>query len=205
MPSGIYKIVNKITNKIYIGSADHLHRRFSEHKNCLNSNKHKNKYLQSSWNLHGEEAFVFEVVELVEDNYKLVEREQYWIDSVDCIIPKGYNINFSASSSLGIKRSAEFKEKCRLAHLGLKHSEETKKKISETRKGMMQSEESKEKIRASKFHNFVNQDRWGTKYNIQNRKWPCPEGQKCKCHPCRTRKSDYVRKFRERKQLEQKK
>jgi hypothetical protein len=33
----------------------------------LRTNKHFNRYLQNSWNKHGEQHFIFEVVELVED------------------------------------------------------------------------------------------------------------------------------------------
>lgn len=53
MKSGIYQIINKSTNKFYIGSAIDLKKRKREHFHHLNHNKHRNKHLQSSWNKHG--------------------------------------------------------------------------------------------------------------------------------------------------------
>src|SRR5262245_5316712 len=91
--SGIYRIVNNITGRIYVGSALSLIKRCVQHRIDLRSNKHKNKYLQASWNLHGEEVFEFLLVELVEDKNKLIEREQYWINYFDCVNPKGFNAN----------------------------------------------------------------------------------------------------------------
>ena len=40
------------------------------------NNKHGNKHLQRSYNKYGEENFVFEVLEFVEDKNNLLEREQ---------------------------------------------------------------------------------------------------------------------------------
>ena len=42
---GIYKIVNSINNKIYVGSAKNIKKRWSAHKSDLNKNKHHNKHL----------------------------------------------------------------------------------------------------------------------------------------------------------------
>lgn len=107
MKSGIYKIINKINNKIYIGSAKNIKQRLKNHKTCLINNKHCNEYLQLSFNKYGNDCFIFEIIEYCEIE-KLVEREQYYIDTLN---PE-YNI-------------------CRVAYsrLGTKHSEETKKKI----------------------------------------------------------------------------
>ena len=51
--SGIYCIENLITGKVYIGQADHIKRRWQNHKRTLKNNKHKNIHLQNSWNKHG--------------------------------------------------------------------------------------------------------------------------------------------------------
>ena len=61
--SGIYQIRNLVNNKIYVGSSNNLYRRKTyEHFRELRLNKHHNKYLQNSYNCHGEENFVFEVI-----------------------------------------------------------------------------------------------------------------------------------------------
>jgi len=62
--SGIYKITNKVNGNVYIGSAKEFKERVRNHLNSLKKNKHHNKHLQASWNKHGPDAFMFEVVEV---------------------------------------------------------------------------------------------------------------------------------------------
>ena len=50
MKSGIYAIWNSITNKIYVGQAVNITKRWKNHKIELKLNRHSNKYLQSAYN-----------------------------------------------------------------------------------------------------------------------------------------------------------
>lgn len=84
MQQGIYKIVNTINNKFYIGSSKNLHKRKLRHFNSLRKDKHHNIYLQRSFNKYGE-VFIFEVIEECE---KLFERETFYID----LLKPDYNI-----------------------------------------------------------------------------------------------------------------
>ena len=94
---GIYKITNKITNKFYIGSSNNIKRRWDEHIRELNRNVHHNSYLQNAWNKYGEENFVFEIIELC-NNDTQIEREQYWLDKTMCYDKNiGYNLSKIAS------------------------------------------------------------------------------------------------------------
>lgn len=78
--SGIYQIRNLVNNKIYVGSSNNLYRRKTyEHFRELRLNKHHNKYLQNSYNCHGEENFVFEVIEFCIEKERYII-EQYWLD-----------------------------------------------------------------------------------------------------------------------------
>lgn len=78
---GIYRITNKVNGKVYIGSAKNFRKRANDHKNFLSNNKHHNQHLQASWNLHGPDAFIFEIIEVVAGNKKdRTTREQYYID-----------------------------------------------------------------------------------------------------------------------------
>ena len=113
--SGIYKIVNNITGKIYIGSAKYLIKRCLDHRRNLVNNVHKNKYLQRSWNFYGWQAFEFLLVELVEDTSKLLEREQYWIDTLNTINPNRYNASPIAGSKLGFRHSEESKARMKIS------------------------------------------------------------------------------------------
>jgi len=113
--SGIYKIINLVNGKLYIGSAVDLKRRKREHWKEFRGKRHWNIYLQRSWNKYKEENFKFEVVEYVEDKNKLIEREQYWIDIYFDNKKKCYNISPTANSCQGIIRSDETKLKISIA------------------------------------------------------------------------------------------
>lgn len=128
---GIYCIKNKINNEIYIGSSIHIYKRRNRHFSELRNNKHKNYKLQRLYNLHGEESFLFYLIESVDIKENLISREQYYIDNLKPQI----NINLIANSSLGVKRSEETKEKIRQANLGLKHHEWRNKIKSEAMSG----------------------------------------------------------------------
>jgi len=134
--SGIYKIINLINGKLYVGSAKNLYERKQQHYYNLNNKKHCNIYLQNSWNKHNEKNFLFETIEYIEDETLLIEREQYWMDLYNVIDKNiGYNIQPTAGSNLGNKQTEETKNKIRNAHYGLKPSLETKEKQSKAKKG----------------------------------------------------------------------
>lgn len=81
MAAGIYKITNVKTGQMYIGQSVTIKTRWRQHKNALTKGIHYNPFLQNSWNKHGEENFVFELIEKINrnDKDKLNEREKYWI------------------------------------------------------------------------------------------------------------------------------
>lgn len=92
---GIYSITNKINNKIYIGQSINIESRWSHHRNELNNNKHRNCYLQNSWNKYGESNFEFNIVYKTnsEDLKNLNEKELYYINKYESMYNKnGYNI-----------------------------------------------------------------------------------------------------------------
>lgn len=96
---GIYMILNKVTNKIYIGQSIDIQARFKAHKNDLRKNKHCNKHLQSAWNKDGEKSFEFIILCECEEN-KLNELEQYYILSLDATNQEiGYNLAWGGSSN----------------------------------------------------------------------------------------------------------
>lgn len=110
--SGIYKITNLVNKKIYIGSAFNISNRFSVHKYSLKNNKHKNPHLQAAWNLYGEKEFIFEILEIIDDKTKVIEREQYYLDLYNpCDNSIGYNIARKAGNCAGVKASLETRQK----------------------------------------------------------------------------------------------
>lgn len=97
MNSGIYKIRNIKNNKIYVGSAKDFDKRWNRHLRLLRTNKHHNIRLQRSFNIHGEQSFVFEIIERAEYIKDIRILEQYYIDILNSKV-NGYNI---ADASFG--------------------------------------------------------------------------------------------------------
>lgn len=79
MRTGIYKITNILSKKVYIGSSKNITKRWWQHKKQLNLGIHHNAHLQASWDLHGSSKFVWEILEEC-DEVSLIEIEQKYID-----------------------------------------------------------------------------------------------------------------------------
>lgn len=149
--SGIYKIINILNGKVYIGSALHLNNRKCRHFSDLEIGRHHNIYLQRSYNKYSKDKFKFEIIEYVEDKEKLIEREQYYIDQYrnkDGAIDynRCYNTRSLAETNLGIKLSNKTKNKISRSLKGHITSKETKNKISKIHKGKIISIETRVKI-----------------------------------------------------------
>lgn len=119
--SGIYEIRCILNNQIYIGSSVDLKRREKDHFNGLVKNIHRNRKLQRSFNKYGIDNFKFTAIEIITDPSQLIQREQFYVDSLNPY----FNIcKIVVNSSLGIKRSKEFCDKISKRQLGTKHSQE---------------------------------------------------------------------------------
>jgi group I intron endonuclease len=122
---GVYVIRNTVNGKVYVGSAVKIYDRWKAHRSLLNGGAHHSRTMQRSWDKHGQEAFSFEVLEVVEEKTRLIEREQYWIDFLHAACPKrGFNNAPTAGSSLGIVRDEEFKRRLSDARKGIPKSPE---------------------------------------------------------------------------------
>jgi len=105
--TGIYKI-ECIDGRCYVGStAQSFKRRWLNHINELEKNKHHSKYLQNVYNKYGADYFSFSILEIVEDTTKVIEREQYWLD----LLTPELNVLKLADSCLGHKHSYETRKK----------------------------------------------------------------------------------------------
>jgi group I intron endonuclease len=76
----VYKIVNLVNNKWYVGSTCDQQRRWKRHRKYLNNKGHDNAKLQSSWNIHGESNFKFETIRVCETIEEALLLEQSIID-----------------------------------------------------------------------------------------------------------------------------
>lgn len=103
---GIYTITNLVTGKVYVGSSSNVPARRSDHFSRLRSLRHPNGRLQGAWSKYGKGAFIFEIVEIVEDAFWLIPREQAWIDRLSSWHRDyGYNIRKFAESNAGLPMS----------------------------------------------------------------------------------------------------
>lgn len=147
--SGIYKIINTVNNKVYIGSTTNLSRRQKDHFRNLSERKHPNTHLQSAVNKYGIEKFQFIIIEQCE-NKQLLTKEQHYIDIFNSYI-HGYNMCPDAKSTLGRKHSELAKKKMSLSRIGKPGhthtvSKETREKLSIAHKGKKLSPEHITKI-----------------------------------------------------------
>lgn len=88
---GIYKIINILNQKYYVGSSINLEERKQKHFRTLRRNKHVNDYLQNAWNKYGEENFKWEIVEILND-LDLAEIRKVEQKYIDADFDNQYNI-----------------------------------------------------------------------------------------------------------------
>lgn len=87
---GIYKIVNLVNGKIYVGQSINIQKRWYQHKSDYNK-EGGCPILYAAIRKYGIENFSFEVIE--ECSLELLdEREKYWISQMNTLNPNGYNI-----------------------------------------------------------------------------------------------------------------
>ncbi|MFD2672252.1 GIY-YIG nuclease family protein [Marinicrinis sediminis] len=77
---GVYAIVCNENDKMIIGSASDIKKRWSNYKSLLKKDKYSNADLQADWDKYGEDAFAFTIVEQVSRKSDLYIVEQYWQD-----------------------------------------------------------------------------------------------------------------------------
>lgn len=149
----IYKIINLVNDKFYVGSTTDTRERFRCHRNRLRKNKHHSKHLQAAWNKYGEEKFIFKVVEIVSHADELKAAEDKWLQAhvgQEYCYNKSY---YSDSPMRGITKEEH-------PSYGRKHTEESKELMRQfrltqpdPRLGKTHTEETKELIRQKKLAN----------------------------------------------------
>jgi group I intron endonuclease len=157
MARGIYKIINVVNNKFYVGSAVDLRRRKTRHFSELRTSKHNNKRLQAAWIKYGEQSFVFVVVEELPEDADLLAAENVWLKAhvgkdycynlgVDATAPT-LGMSGELSPTWGRKRTPE--ELAAQSWKGRTHTEEAKQLIRQHWIGKPKSAEVRAKISAT--------------------------------------------------------
>lgn len=100
---GIYRIINKVNGKCYVGRTKSFSRRFAEYRRGCTKVKADGKispYLYRSMRKYGLDAFEFTIVEECEYENQ-PEREQYWITYYNSANPEfGYNLRQDVDNAM---------------------------------------------------------------------------------------------------------
>ena len=130
--SGIYKIINKVNKKYYIGSSNNILKRKCDHFWMLQNEIHDNCHLQAAYKKYSKENFEFIIIEQNIPIDQLLIVEQKYLDVAKKEKRKCYNISFIAER---LEMSEETKRKISISNTGKIMSEQSKLKMSLVRKG----------------------------------------------------------------------
>lgn len=144
---GIYKIVNTVNGKSYVGQSQNIKKRIAEHFRLLRANKHNNPRLQHAFNKYGEDAFGSFAEVICQDVNDLDTIEEAFLSGeANFPEPIFYNISDFAKAPMRGKR----------------HTEETRLKIKAALKENphnFQCLEYRKKLSEGHFRNFLKDER----------------------------------------------
>ena len=144
MARGIYKIINVMNNKFYVGSAEDFTRRKRVHWWQLRRGTHVNKHLQAAWKKYGEQAFTFVIVEELSLEADVLAAENVWLKAH---VGKDYCYNLATDATAPTLGWTG--EKNPMWGKTFSHTEEAKAKIAAASAARVQTEEEKDKRRKS--------------------------------------------------------
>lgn len=130
----VYKITNKINNKVYIGiTSKGISARWKEH---LYNAEHECPFkLHRAIRKYGKENFTVELIDFCNSWDELAAKEKEYIKQYRSNEDEfGYNLTEGGDGTFGRLHSEETKEKIRQKALGREVSDETKRKLSEAGK-----------------------------------------------------------------------
>ena len=165
MEAIIYKIINDINEKVYVGQTwKTAEERFKRHCAEARWNNTKLMPIVLAIRKYGSEHFKIIVLEKLNGTQSDIDaREVYWGCELKTLSPNGYNLKLGnargivseevkrkiAIGNKGKKATQATIEKLRLSHLGCKMSEKSKKKLSLFNTGKTLTEDHKNKIAKS--------------------------------------------------------
>ncbi len=123
----IYKLENKINGKIYVGQTQ---REISQR---LATHLHAKTYIGNVLKKYGLQSFTISIIDYADDKNVLTEKEIFWIKTLKCKFPDGYNLTDGGE---GLFNPSEVtKQRLRLSHMGKHPTDKTRKKMSENNSG----------------------------------------------------------------------
>jgi len=100
-PAGVFQVKNTVNGKVLLGSSLNLDGALNGHRFMLKIGSHRNKALTEDWNEYGPDAFLFEILEVVQvrddPNFNLNDEltllEMIWREKLQPVGERGYNTN----------------------------------------------------------------------------------------------------------------
>ena len=137
----VYKITNKVNNKVYIGiTSKGISARWKEH---IYSAEHGCPFkLHNAIRKYGKENFSIELIDFCNSWEELTEKEQYYISEYKSLQDEyGYNMTEGRDGTFGRCHTEETKEKIRQKAIGREVTEATRLKLSEAGKIITEARE----------------------------------------------------------------
>ena len=106
----IYKIINKLNNKFYIGRTNNLKQRWKKHEEMLERNKHHSIHFQNAWNKYDKSVWSFEIykeIDTGDDEVDLKIAKEIEQQFLDELMSKNLLYNRSYSANTGSLRGQE--------------------------------------------------------------------------------------------------
>ena len=96
---GVYRIRNVKNDRSFIAASRDIKARLNRHRMSLKTNNDSNKALQADWLHYGQEAFIFEVLDVLKpldipdynpsDDLNVLE--EMWLEKLQPYEPEGYH------------------------------------------------------------------------------------------------------------------
>ena len=129
----IYKITNKINNKIYIGQTIRsIEKRWKGHWMDI---KRVNTYLSKAMKKYGKENFIIEEIDGANSLSELNYKEWIYIHKLNCLAPNGYNLKEGGRNGKMSKITREKMRSNKLGKKGPERSQEWRDNISKSKLG----------------------------------------------------------------------
>lgn len=133
----VYRIVNKVNGKSYIGITSlSTEQRWKKHVHDLRNSSRRRTKLLRALAKYGTDNFSIETLTVTPDWGSACELESKYIVLYDSKV-NGYNMTDGGDGHTGLKHTEETRAKMRASHLGKRQSESSKRKCSETKMGQL--------------------------------------------------------------------
>lgn len=123
----VYRIVNSVNGKCYVGSSWRFAQRWKRHMGDLKAKCHHSKVMQREYNVYGKKVFSHEILEELDDVKLARSREEFWINHFD-----SHNSGYNASWN-GLYRTMNDQERDEL-HKAMKSHWEDPKNVEAARR-----------------------------------------------------------------------